>query len=99
MPGTGIGEGGGTNTSVSVSASANVTVLAQNVSRQAATVYNDGAATVYLSLGATASSTSHTVQLAPNDYYEVPRGPQGIYSGIITHQGSSATGSLRVTEI
>lgn len=84
----------GTNTAVAVSASDSVAVLAVNGERRRATVYNDGAATVYLSLGATASTTSHTVQIAPNGYYETPTG----YTGAITHKGSSATGSLRVTE-
>jgi len=85
----------GTNTTVAVSASNSTSVLAVNTGRQLATIYNDGAATVYLSLGGTATTSSHTVQIVPNGYYEVPRG----YTGLVTHVGSSATGNLRVTEI
>lgn len=85
----------GVNSTVAVSASNSTAVLAANSQRTRATVYNDGAATVYLSLGPTATTSSHTVQLSPNNYYEVPQG----YNGIITHVGSSATGNLRITEI
>jgi hypothetical protein len=85
----------GTNTTVAVSASNSVAVLAANNLRGRATVFNDGAATVYLSLGTTATTSSHTIQIAPQGYYEVPQG----YTGAITHVGSSGTGNLRVTEI
>jgi len=85
----------GANTAVSVSASNSTSVLAANNTRFLATVYNNGGATVYLSLGATATTASHTVQIVPQGYYEVPRG----YTGVITHVGSSATGTLQVTEI
>ena len=81
-------------TSVAASATS-VTVLASNANRLAATVFNDSTALLYLKLGATASSTSHTVQIQPNGYYEVP----GLYTGIIDGIWASATGNARVTEL
>lgn len=80
--------------SVAGSAS-NVTLLAANSSRRGATIFNDSTATLYLKLGATASTTSYTVQLTQNDYYEVPFG----YTGIIDGIWGSATGNARITEL
>lgn len=80
--------------SVAASAS-NVTVLAANASRIGATVFNDSTVTLYLKLGATASTTSYTVQLSARAYYEVPFGYVGIIDGI----WDSATGNARVTEL
>lgn len=86
----------GTATLTNVSGSASsVTVLAANTSRIGATVYNDSTSVLYLKLGATASTTSFTVKLQADDYYEVPFG----YTQIIDGIWASATGSARVTEL
>jgi hypothetical protein len=84
----------GTTTSVASSA-ANVTLLALNAARKGATVFNDSTKTLYLKLGATASTTSYTTQLGSGSYFEVPFG----YTGIIDGLWSSANGSARVTEL
>lgn len=85
----------GTTTSVAGSAS-NGTLLASNSNRLGATIYNDSTAVLYVKLGATASSTSYTVQLAANGgYYEVPAN----YTGIIDGIWASATGNARITEL
>lgn len=82
-------------TSVANSA-ASFTALASNANRLGATIYNDdAAATVKVKLGATASATSFTVQMAAGGYYEVPFN----YTGVIDAIASAATGSLRVTEL
>lgn len=83
-----------TLTNVASSASS-VTVLAANTSREGATVYNDSTQVLYLKMGATASATSYTVQLASNAYYEVPFG----YNGKLDGLWASANGSARVTEL
>ncbi len=83
-----------TLSNVSVAATS-FTVLAANTARRTVTIHNDGAATVYVKSGATASTTSFKVPLAPNQYYEWPL---PIYQGVIDAIGSSATGTLRVTE-
>lgn len=86
----------GTATLSNVASSAtSVTVLAANTARKAATVYNDSTQILYLKFGATASTSSFTVKLAADTYYEVPGGYTGIMDGI----WASANGSARVTEI
>lgn len=81
-------------TSVAASATS-VAVLALNAQRRGATIYNDSTAILYLKLGGTASSTSFTVKMQPDSYYEVP----AQYTGVIDGIWASATGSARVTEI
>lgn len=79
------------------SSATSVTVLASNVNRKQATVYNDSTQILYLKFGTTASVTSYTVQLSANAYYELP----GItcYTGGIDGIWASANGNARVTEI
>jgi hypothetical protein len=72
-----------------------VTILASNTGRLGATVFNDSTATLYLKFGSAASTTSFTIKLFTDDYYEVPFG----YTGIIDGVWASATGAARVTEI
>ncbi len=81
-------------TTVAASAS-NVTLLAANRNRKGATIYNDSAAICYVKLGATASTTSYSVQLPSGAYYEVPFG----YAGIIDGIWATATGNARITEL
>ncbi len=78
------------------SSATNVTLLASNAARKQAMIYNDSTAILYVKLGATASATSHTVQMAAASYYELP---QPVYSGIIDGIWASANGSARVTEL
>lgn len=85
----------GTQTIVAGSAS-DGTILASNIARLGATVYNDSTAILYLLMaGATSSSTVYSVQLGPNAYYEVPANYTGVLKGI----WASATGNARVTEL
>jgi hypothetical protein len=81
-------------TNVAGSASS-VTLLAANLSRTGATIFNDSTASLYVKFGSTASTTSFTVRLFTNDYYEVPAG----YNGIITGIWASASGAARITEL
>ncbi len=90
------GSATGTKSNVAGSASS-VTILASNTSRKGAIIYNDSTAVLYLDLsGGTAASTSYSVQLPANAYFELP-GPN-VYNGAITGIWSSATGNARVTE-
>jgi len=88
---------GSANARTSVAgAAADTLILAANASRLGATVYNDSAATLYLSLGtAAASLTDFTVKMVTDAYYEVPFG----YTGQIRGIWASAVGSARVGEI
>lgn len=72
----------------------NQTALASGAARMGASFYNESSSIAYLKLGATASSTSYTIQMAANSYYELP---QPCYSGIIDVIWVSAAGAMRVT--
>ncbi len=80
-------------TSVSASATA-VTLLAAAAGRRGGIVYNDSSAVLYLKFGATASTTSYTVQLAAGAYYEFP---QPLYTGRVDGIWASANGAARTT--
>lgn len=77
------------------SATSSTSLLAANTARIGATVFNDSTATLYLALNTSASTTSYTVQLAANGYYEIPYGYDGAIFGI----WSSAVGNARITEL
>ena len=84
-----------TLTNVSGSASS-VQLLASTAGRKMATFYNDSTVTAYLKLGTTASTTSYTVLMRPNDYYELS---QPVYTGRIDAIWDSAAGAMRITEM
>lgn len=71
------------------------TLLAANSRRIGATIYNDSTQILYVKLGATASTSSYTLQMAANSYYEVPFWYVGIIDGI----WASANGNARITEV
>lgn len=72
---------------------ASQTIIASNASRKGATVYNDSGVVCYVKLAATASSTSFTVKMVDQSYFEVPFK----YTGII--DALWASGSVRVVEL
>lgn len=80
--------------SVAGSASS-VSILSSNANRLGATISNDSTAALYLKLGTTASTSSYTIKLLQDDYYEVPFG----YTGAIDGIWASATGNARITEL
>lgn len=62
-------------------------------------VYNDSAATLTLKYGATASATSHAVQIPAAGYFEFPMTRNGVWPGAVEGIWSSATGSARCVEM
>ena len=84
----------GTCTSVTASTST-VTLLAVNTSRIGAVIYNASTATCYVKFSSAASTTSYTVQIGANGYFEVPFG----YTGIITAVWSAVNGNAQITEM
>lgn len=85
-----------TSLTTSVGSSATtVTLLASNSDRVGATIYNDSTVALYVKLGAAASTTSFTIKMAADSYYEVPFGYTGVIDGIWV----SATGNARIVEI
>lgn len=79
------------------SSASNVTLKAANTSRRGLLIFNDADKVLNVKYGATASSTSFTVQIAAGGYWEMP---QPIYQGIVDGiWASGPTGSARITEL
>lgn len=87
----------GTESNVASSA-ASVTILASNANRKGALIYNDSTQILFLLLSATgpASSSNYTVQLASQQFFEVPF---PVYTGTILGIWAAANGNARVTEL
>ena len=85
------------NASVTSTASSasNVTLLADRRGRIGFTVYNDSTQVLYLKYGATATTSSYTVQVIAGGFFEDPFG----YSGRVDGIWASANGNARVTEV
>jgi hypothetical protein len=89
--------GSSTSSVTSVASSAtNVTLLASNSNRVSAMIYNDSNQRLYIKFGATASTTSFTVQIAAGGYYEFP---MPIWRGRVDGLWASANGAARITEL
>jgi hypothetical protein len=85
-----------TTTLTNVASSATtVNLAASNANRRGLTIYNDSTQILYVKLGITASTTSFTIKLGPDMYYEVPFN----YTGIIDGIWASANGFARLTEV
>lgn len=80
-----------------VAATSTTSLLASNAARKNAVFYNDSTAILYLKLGATASTTSFTVQVPSQGYFEMPIGK--MYTGAIDGIWSAVNGSVRITEL
>lgn len=88
------GSSTGTLTSVAASMSSQ-TLLAANASRRGYTLWNNSTATLYvLNATGTATTSSASVPIGPQEYYEVPFNYKGIVSGI----WSAANGAALITE-
>jgi len=77
------------------SSASNVTLQAANNARRGLTIFNDSTSVLYLKMGATATTTSFSVKLGPDEYYEIPAN----YSGIVDGIWASANGAAMVTEV
>lgn len=82
-------------TSVASSASS-VSLIAANTRRAGVSVQNTSTAILYLLVGGgtATATTSHSVQIPSNGYWEAPYGFTGALSGI----WASANGSANITE-
>jgi hypothetical protein len=83
------------NSSFVNSNTSSILILASNANRLGATLYNDSTQVAYVKLGVTASTTSYTIQMLPNSYYEVPFN----YTGEIDAIWPVANGAMRYTEL
>ena len=86
-----------TVTSVTVSSSTSTQLLTSNSSRLMATFYHSSTdGSVFLKWGTSASSTSHTIELFPDGFYEMH---SPIYTGEIQALSSAGSNILRITEM
>lgn len=81
-----------------VAANSDTALLASNTSRKGALFYNDSTAILYLAYGSgAASTTSYTVQVGANSFFEMPPAP--VFTGAIRGIWSAANGNVRITEL
>jgi hypothetical protein len=83
-----------TNVSASVTS---VTVLAANANRSGAIIYNDSTANLRIAYSATASATSFTMLIPPQNAWVMTADAK--WRGLITGIWEAANGAARVTEI
>jgi hypothetical protein len=88
-----------THSNVAASATTVALFTASTNAVEMRSVFNDSTATLYLKYGATASTTSHAVQVAPGGYFEFPMTRNGVWPGAVEGIWSSATGSARCVEM
>jgi hypothetical protein len=77
------------------SSATNVTLFASNAAAKGRMIHNDSTAVLYVKFGATATSSSYTVKMASDSYYEFP---EPVYTGIVDGIWASANGAARCTE-
>ncbi|NDJ16787.1 hypothetical protein [Myxacorys almedinensis] len=75
-------------------ATTSTALLAVNLDRLGATLFNNSTARLYVKLGATATTTDFTFPLEPNGYYEVPFG----YTGSIAGVWAAVNGNALISE-
>lgn len=85
----------GTITSVN-GATTNTSILTPNTSRISATIYNAANKTMYIALGATASTSAYTIQVFQGSYWELPVSYTGAISAV---WASGVSGAALVTEL
>lgn len=87
---------GATSTVTSVNDNAaSVTLLASAATRMSAEFTNDSGAIAYLKKGATASTTSYTKKMLPDETYKIDD-----YTGVVDCIWASAPGgAMRITEV
>lgn len=85
--------GTATETRVATSTTS-ATLLAANAARLGAVIVNDGPKLLYVKFGTTASATSYTYKLAPDDRVEVPFNFTGRIDAVL----ASGTGNAQITE-
>jgi hypothetical protein len=77
------------------SSATNVTLFDSNAAAKGRMIHNDSTAVLYVKFGATATSSSYTVKMASDSYYEFP---EPVYTGIVDGIWASANGAARCTE-
>jgi hypothetical protein len=78
-------------------AATSTSLLAANAKRRGASIVNTSTAILYVRMdgGTATATTGHNVQLAQNDYFEIPAGYTGAITGI---WASDAGGAANMAE-
>ena len=76
------------------SATSNQTLIQANAVRFGVSIYNDSTAILYVKCGANASTSSYTVQIGSQQYWETPFN----YAGQVDGVWGAANGNALVTE-
>jgi hypothetical protein len=82
----------GTHTNPTITSSSS-TIVATSTSTVGVAIYNSSTVIVFLGIGFTPTSSSYTIPIEPNVYFEVPYG----FSGIINAITAGASGAIQVT--
>jgi hypothetical protein len=86
---------GFTTTNSNFTSTTSATLVTAVAGREVLTVFNEGAGTLFINVGASCSTTSYQVRLLAGDYWEAPAGQQSLqHSGIF-----SSAGTARITAI
>lgn len=94
---TGAGSATASTSGTQVASSAtSVTLLSSNAARKGMLFYNNSTSLAYVLFGTTASTTSHSLQMAPNATYEMFG--VNLYTGRIDAIWATANGNMQVTE-
>jgi hypothetical protein len=90
--------GGGDDATITTVAdsTSSVTLLAANVDRLGAMLYNDSPSPCAVKFGTTAGLSDFSVKMGPFSLYEIPYGHRGRLDGIWEFDGG---GTMRVTEL
>jgi hypothetical protein len=74
-----------------------VFLLLANPTRLGASFFNEGPADCYLLLGGTATTSSYTVRIQPNQFYELV--PNPLFTGQVTGITASGTCTMEMSEL
>ncbi len=77
------------------SSTTSVTVLAANINRKEALIFNNSTANLFLAFTGTAATTAFTVKLAAGASYVLP---MPLYKGVISGIWDAVNGTAQVTE-
>ena len=86
---------GATPTNSNFTSTTSATLVAAVSGREVLTVFNEGAGTLFINVGSSASTTSYQVRLQSGDYWEAPAGQLSLQHSAIF----GSAGTARVTQV
>ena len=86
---------GATPTNSNFTSTTSATLASAVAGREVLTVFNEGAGTLFINVGASASTTSYQVRLLSGDYWEAPAGQLSLQHSAIF----GSAGTARVTQV